>query len=130
MLAGRPGIAVVGDRFVFQSEVLFPPGSADLSAPGAEEIRKLAATLKTIEKDIPADLPWVLRVDGHADRQAVHRRFASNWELSAERAINVVRLLVAQGIPPTGWPRRGLASFSPSIRRRRQRLMRATGVLS
>ena len=99
VLAGRPGIAVVGDRFVFQSEVLFPPGSADLSAAGADEIKKLAATLKAIEKDIPADLPWVLRVDGHADRQAVRGRFASNWELSAERAINVVRLLVAQGIP-------------------------------
>jgi chemotaxis protein MotB len=113
VLAGRPGIAVVGDRFVFQSEVLFPPGSADLSPAGAEEIRKLAATLKDIEKQIPADLPWVLRVDGHADRQAVHGRFASNWELSAERAINVVRLLVAQGIAPNRLAAAGFGEFQP-----------------
>jgi chemotaxis protein MotB len=113
VLAGRPGIAVVGDRFVFQSEVLFPPGSADLSAAGADEIKKLAATLKAIEKDIPADLPWVLRVDGHADRQAVRGRFASNWELSAERAINVVRLLVAQGIPANRLAAAGFGEFQP-----------------
>ncbi len=113
VLAGRPGIAVVGDRFVFQSEVLFPPGSADLSAAGTDEIRKLAATLKTIEKDIPADLPWVLRVDGHADKQAVHGRFASNWELSAERAINVVRLLAAQGIPANRLAAAGFGEFQP-----------------
>ena len=113
VLAGRPGIAVVGDRFVFQSEVLFPPGSADLSAAGTDEIKKLAATLKAIEKDIPADLPWVLRVDGHADRQAVRGRFASNWELSAERAINVVRLLVAQGIPANRLAAAGFGEFQP-----------------
>jgi len=113
VLAGRPGIAVVGDRFVFQSEVLFPPGSADLSPAGWEEIRKLAATLKSIEKDIPAGLPWVLRVDGHADRQAVHGKFASNWELSAERAINVVRLLVAQGIPANRLAAAGFGEFQP-----------------
>jgi chemotaxis protein MotB len=113
VLAGRPGIAVVGDRFVFQSEVLFPPGSADLSAAGAEEIRKLATTLKAIEKDIPGDLPWVLRVDGHADKQAVHGRFASNWELSAERAINVVRLLAAQGIPANRLAAAGFGEFQP-----------------
>jgi chemotaxis protein MotB len=113
VLAGRPGIAVVGDRFVFQSEVLFPPGSADLSPAGGEEIRKLAATLKSIEKDIPAGLPWVLRVDGHADRQAVHGKFASNWELSAERAINVVRLLVAQGIPANRLAAAGFGEFQP-----------------
>ena len=113
VLAGRPGIAVVGDRFVFQSEVLFPPGSADLSGAGADEIKKLASTLKAIEKDIPADLPWVLRVDGHADKQAVHGRFASNWELSAERAINVVRLLVAQGIPANRLAAAGFGEFQP-----------------
>jgi chemotaxis protein MotB len=113
VLAGRPGIAVVGDRFVFQSEVLFPAGSADLSPAGSEQIRKLAATLKTIEHDIPADLPWVLRVDGHADRQAVHGKFASNWELSAERAINVVRLLVAEGIPANRLAAAGFGEFQP-----------------
>jgi chemotaxis protein MotB len=113
VLAGRPGIAVVGDRFVFQSEVLFPAGSADLSPAGAEQIRKLAATLKSIGRDIPADVPWVLRVDGHADRQAVHGKFASNWELSAERAINVVRLLAAQGIPANRLAAAGFGEFQP-----------------
>ena len=113
VLANRAGIAVVGDRFVFQSEVLFPAGSADLSPAGADQIRKLAATLKSIEHDIPADLPWVLRVDGHADRQAVHGKFASNWELSAERAINVVRLLAAEGIPDNRLAAAGFGEFQP-----------------
>ena len=113
VLAGRPGIAVVGDRFVFQSEVLFPVGSADLSPAGADQIRALAATLKTLQKEIPVDLPWVLRVDGHADKQAVHGKFASNWELSAERAINVVRLLVAQGIPANRLAAAGFGEFQP-----------------
>ena len=113
VLAGRPGIAVVGDRFVFQSEVLFPPGSADLSAGGVAEIHKLAATLKDLQIKIPADIPWVLRVDGHADRQAIHGKFASNWELSAERAINVVRLLVADGIPPNRLAAAGFGEFQP-----------------
>jgi chemotaxis protein MotB len=113
VLAGRAGIAVVGDRFVFQSEVLFPAGSADLTSAGREQIGALAATLKSIAHDIPADLPWVLRVDGHADRQAVHGKFASNWELSAERAINVVRLLAADGVPSNRLAAAGFGEFQP-----------------
>ena len=113
VLAGRPGITVVGDRFVFQSEVLFPVGSAALSPAGAEQIRALAATLKGLQKEIPADLPWVLRVDGHADKQAVRGKFASNWELSAERAINVVRLLVEQGVPANRLAAAGFGEFQP-----------------
>ncbi|MDA8250764.1 MAG: peptidoglycan -binding protein, partial [Rhodospirillales bacterium] len=101
VLAGQPGIRVVGDRFVFQSEVLFPVGSADLTFDGQTEINKLAATLKDIEKEIPPDVNWLLRVDGHADKQPISGGlFASNWELSAQRAINVVKLLIADGIPP------------------------------
>jgi chemotaxis protein MotB len=113
VLAGRAGIAVVGDRFVFQSEVLFPAGSADLTPAGREQIGALATTLKSIAHDIPADLPWVLRVDGHADRQAVHGKFASNWELSAERAINVVRLLAADGVPSNRLAAAGFGEFQP-----------------
>ena len=113
VLAGRSGIAVVGDRFVFQSEVLFPAGSADLTTAGREQIGALATTLKSIAHDIPADLPWVLRVDGHADRQAVHGKFASNWELSAERAINVVRLLAADGVPSNRLAAAGFGEFQP-----------------
>jgi len=101
VLAGRPGIQVVGDRFVFQSEVLFPVGSAELTPAGTDQIFRLADTLRELAKDIPRDVNWILRVDGHADRQPVAgARFASNWELSAARAINVVRLLALAGIPP------------------------------
>ncbi|HEY2131973.1 MAG TPA: peptidoglycan -binding protein [Acetobacteraceae bacterium] len=100
VLANRPGIQVVGDRFIFQSEVLFPVGSADLSVDGWEQIKALAATLMDISKEIPPDVNWVLRVDGHADRQPVQSsRFPSNWELSSARAITVVKLLVAEGVP-------------------------------
>ena len=113
VLAGRPGIAVVGDRFVFQSEVLFPAGSSDLTPAGREQITQLATTLKSIAHDIPADIPWVLRVDGHADRQAKRGRFADNWSLSAERAITVVRLLAANGVPSNRLAAAGFGEFQP-----------------
>jgi chemotaxis protein MotB len=101
VLADRPGIQIVGDRFVFQSEVLFPVGSADLTPAGQEQLNTLATTLRQIAGEIPPDLPWMLRVDGHADKQkVVSGAFASNWELSAQRAINVAKLLIADGISP------------------------------
>jgi chemotaxis protein MotB len=100
VLANRPGITIVGDRFVFQSEVLFPVGSADLTQTGAAQMTALAITIKDIAAEIPPDLNWVLRVDGHTDPQPVKGgQFASNWELSAERAITVVKLLIADGVP-------------------------------
>ncbi len=100
VLANRQGVQVVGDRFVFQSEVLFPVGGADMGPAGIDQIKTLAATLLDISKEIPKDVNWLLRVDGHADRQPVQGgRFASNWELSAARAITVVKLLVAEGVP-------------------------------
>jgi len=115
VLANRPGIQVVGDRFVFQSEVLFPVGSAELTNAGAEEIDKLADTLKQISAEIPADIPWMLRVDGHADRQRMSEtgRWGSNWELSAGRAITVVKLLIADGIPPNRLAATGFADYQP-----------------
>jgi chemotaxis protein MotB len=100
LLANRSGITVVGDRFVFQSEVLFPVGSADLTPAGAAQMTALAVTIKDIASEIPPDLRWVLRVDGHTDPQPVKSgQFASNWELSAARAITVVKLLIADGVP-------------------------------
>ncbi len=100
VLAGRPGIQIVGDRFVFQSEVLFSVGSADLSVSGWEQIKALASTLLDISKEIPPNVKWILRVDGHADKQPVQSdRFPSNWELSSARAITVVKLLIAAGVP-------------------------------
>ncbi len=101
VLANRPGVQVVGDRFVFQSEVLFPAGSANMSEGGDQQVRALAATLKTIAKEIPPDVHWVLRVDGHADRQPINPDggYATNLDLSAARAIHVVELLIAAGVP-------------------------------
>jgi chemotaxis protein MotB len=100
VLENRSGITIVGDRFVFQSEVLFPVGSADLTPAGVAQMTALAVTIKDIATEIPADLHWVLRVDGHTDPQPVKGgQFASNWELSAGRAITVVKLLIADGVP-------------------------------
>ena len=114
VLANRPGVQVVGDRFVFQSEVLFPVGSADLSVAGWEQVKALAATLNEVSKEIPADVNWVLRVDGHADRQPVQSaRFPSNWELSAERAITVVKLLIAEGVPANRLAATGFGDNQP-----------------
>jgi chemotaxis protein MotB len=114
VLANRPGIQVVGDRFVFQSEVLFPTGSADLSAAGQEQIHELATTLKQISQEIPPDVKWILRVDGHADRQPISGgAFASNWELSSQRAINVAKLLIADGVPPNRVAATGFGEYQP-----------------
>ena len=111
VLANRPGVQVVGDRFVFQSEVLFPAGSADLTGAGQEQIRTLAGTLKEVARDIPPDLQWLMRVDGHADRSPI--RGSGNWELSAQRAINVVKLLVDEGIPAQRLAATGFGEFQP-----------------
>ncbi|MBL8907093.1 MAG: peptidoglycan -binding protein, partial [Rhizobiales bacterium] len=96
ILSQRSDILVVGDRFVFQSEVLFSKGSADLNAAGEQEMAKLAAALKSLEGEIPSDIAWVLRVDGHTDSDPIQSSaFKSNWELSAARAIAVVKFLIA-----------------------------------
>ncbi|MDT8332682.1 peptidoglycan -binding protein [Roseomonas gilardii] len=101
VLGDRPDVRIVGDRFVFQSEVLFPVGGADLSDSGKAQIRQIAGVLKDISTRIPPDTPWILRVDGHADRTPFRGggRFASNWELSAARAIAVAQLLIGEGLP-------------------------------
>jgi chemotaxis protein MotB len=114
VLAGRPGIHIVGDRFVFQSEVLFPVNSADLTPTGEDQIVTLAATINQIAKEIPPGVNWLLRVDGHADRRPISGgAFASNWELSAARAITVVKLLIAQGVPPERLAATGFGDNQP-----------------
>ena len=101
VLGDRPEVRIVGDRFVFQSEVLFPPASADLSERGQQQIRAIARVLQDLAAKIPPDVNWLLRVDGHADRTPIRSaRYASNWELSAARAIAVAQLLMAEGLPP------------------------------
>ncbi|HEX5326065.1 MAG TPA: peptidoglycan -binding protein, partial [Acetobacteraceae bacterium] len=100
ILADKPGIRVVGDRFVIQSDVLFPVGNAELSPDGVVQMVKLAETIKQIAGQIPPKIPWVLDVDGYADKQPINGgHFASNWELSAARAISVVKLLINEGVP-------------------------------
>ena len=113
VLQNRQDVQVVGDRFVFQSEVLFPVGGAEMSPSGQEQIRKLAVTLKQIAAEIPAGVNWLLRVDGHADRQPRRSGEGSNWELSAQRAINVVKLLVEEGIPPNRLAATGFGEYQP-----------------
>ncbi|HTJ56203.1 MAG TPA: peptidoglycan -binding protein [Devosiaceae bacterium] len=101
VLEGRADIQVVGDRFVFQSEVLFPAGQATISDQGKQELTQLAAAFSAIAKEIPPDINWVLRIDGHTDKRPISTaQFPSNWELSAARAIAVAKFLVAQGIDP------------------------------
>jgi chemotaxis protein MotB len=113
-LGERRDIRVVGDRFVFQSEVLFASGSADLDPGGVETLRQLAATLGEVAREIPPDLQWVLRVDGHTDRIPIYTaRFASNWELSSARAISVVKYLVEQGIMPGRLAATGFGEYQP-----------------
>ncbi|CUW46201.1 peptidoglycan -binding protein [Novacetimonas hansenii] len=113
VLKDTKGIQVVGDRFVFQSEVLFPVGSADLSPEGIQEIKVLGRTLKQVAQQIPPSVPWILRVDGHADRLPIHTAFPSNWELSSARAITVVKMLIADGISPRHLAATGFADFQP-----------------
>jgi chemotaxis protein MotB len=114
VMANRPGIQIVGDRFVFQSEVLFPVGSADLTPAGTAQMTALAVTIKDIAAKIPSDVNWVLRVDGHTDPQPVKGgAFVSNWELSAARAITVVKLLIADGVPAQHLAATGFGEYQP-----------------
>jgi chemotaxis protein MotB len=114
ILSQRSDILVVGDRFVFQSEVLFSKGSADLNPAGEQEMTKLAEALKSLEGEIPTDIAWVLRVDGHTDADPItSSTFKSNWELSAARAIAVVKFLVSQGVSPRHLVAAGFGEFQP-----------------
>jgi len=100
ILGAQPGIEIVGDRFVFQSEVLFASGAAEINVGAFEQLRSLAENLKVLSAQIPADIDWVLRVDGHTDSVPIKTpKFASNWELSAGRSISVVKYLIDQGVP-------------------------------
>ncbi len=114
VLASRPEFRVVGDRFVIQSEILFEAGQATLNPAGLPELDKVAAALIDASREIPPDINWVLRVDGHTDKRPIaSAQFPSNWELSAARAIAVVRYLSARGIPSTRLLAAGFAEFQP-----------------
>ena len=114
ILGDRPDVRVVGDRFVFQSEVFFDAGSAVIQPGGRAELDKLANALVELEKQIPKDVAWVLRVDGHTDtRPIASAQFPSNWELSAARAISVVQYLIGKGISPQRLVAAGFGEFQP-----------------
>jgi chemotaxis protein MotB len=114
VLGERTDIQVVGDRFVFSSEVLFPSASDEVSEEGLKQLLRLAETLKTIAKEIPEDLPWVLQVDGHTDRRPIATaRFPSNWELSTARALAIVKFLRDQGVPAQRLAATGYGEYHP-----------------
>jgi len=114
ILGNREGIRVVGDRFVFQSEVLFDVGKAEVSDAGKPELDRLASALIDLEKEIPPDIPWIIRVDGHTDKRPIQSPiYPSNWALSAGRAIAVVQYLISKGVSPTRLAATGFGEFQP-----------------
>ena len=115
ILGNRSDVRVVGDRFVLQSEVFFDTGKADLKPEGRLELDKVASALLELEKQIPTDIAWVLRVDGHTDVRPIAAGgvFKSNWDLSAARAISVVQYLVGKGVSPQRLVAAGFGEFQP-----------------
>ncbi|MCG8511006.1 MAG: OmpA family protein, partial [Rhodospirillales bacterium] len=114
VLGEQAGVRIVGDRFVFQSEVLFESASAELEEPGKAQLTQLGRTLSELAGKIPDDIDWVLRVDGHTDKIPIRTsKFPSNWELSTARAISVVKFLIEQGIPADNLAATGFGEFQP-----------------
>ena len=114
VLGRQPGVRIVGDRFVFQSEVLFASGSAELGKAGKEQLGRLADTLRQISTKIPKDIDWILRIDGHTDKVPINTaQFPSNWELSSARAISVVKFLKSREIPANRLVAAGFGEHQP-----------------
>ena len=115
ILSDRENIRIVGDRFVFQSEVLFPSGGSELNPEGQAEMAKLASALLDLAREIPAEINWVLRVDGHTDNVQLSGagRYADNWELSSARATSVVKFLISKGVPADRLVAAGFGEYQP-----------------
>ncbi|GEQ98642.1 flagellar motor protein MotB [Iodidimonas gelatinilytica] len=135
VLGQRSDIRIEGDRFIFQSELLFASGSAALGFEGRTQMRQVAQTLLQITEQIPSDIDWVLRVDGHTDKRPISTaQFSNNWELSAARAISVVQFLISEGVPPQRLVAAGFGEYQPiaqgdsaeDLRRNRRIEMRFT----
>ena len=138
LLAGQPGVRVVGDRFVFDSEVLFNPGSADLAPEGQAQIARVVDTLKKVVGQIPPQINWIIRVDGHTDNILLSGtgQFADNWALSQGRALSVVKFMQNQlGFPPERLAAAGFGEYQPVAQgdspeaRAQNRRIGATGVI-
>ena len=113
-LGDRAEVRIVGDRFVFQSEVLFASGASTIELDGGRQLQRLAEVLRETTARIPKEIDWVLQVTGHTDRRPIAtREFPSNWELSSARAISVVRFLMANGLPAERLQAAGMAEFQP-----------------
>lgn len=118
LLGGRRGVRIVGDRFVFQSEVLFAKSEAEIAQAGQDQLDQLATTLLEIALEIPGEIDWILRVDGHTDNDPIQTaRYPSNWELSTARAISVVKHLVNAGLPANRLVAAGFGEFHPLDKR-------------
>lgn len=118
VLGKRQGVQVVGDRFVFQSEVLFAKSAAEIATAGQLQLDQLATTLLEIALEIPGEIDWILRVDGHTDNDPIQTaRYPSNWELSTARAISVVKHLVNAGLPADRLVAAGFGEFHPIDKR-------------
>jgi chemotaxis protein MotB len=117
ILSDRENIRIVGDRFVFQSEVLFPSGGNELNVAGKAEMAKLAQALIELSKEIPAEINWVLRVDGHTDNVPLSGtgKYSDNWELSSARATSVVKYLIANGVPADRLVAAGFGEYQPIV---------------
>src|SRR5262245_29122592 len=115
ILADRENIRIVGDRFVFQSEVLFPSGSEEINAEGQVEMKKVADAIIELQKEIPPEINWVLRVDGHTDNKPLSGtgRYRDNWELSSARATSVVKFFIANGVPANRLVAAGFGEYQP-----------------
>ncbi len=114
LLRDRKDIRVVGDRFVFESEVLFPSGQATMTVEGLAAIDQLATAIVELERSIPPEIDWALQVDGHTDsRRIASAQFPSNWELSSARATTVVKFLISRGVPPKRLVAAGYGEFQP-----------------
>ncbi|HEY7217404.1 MAG TPA: peptidoglycan -binding protein [Candidatus Binatia bacterium] len=113
VLGNRPDMRIEGDRFVLQSEIFFDTGKADLKPEGRDELDKVASAVVGLEAQIPTDIAWVLRVDGHTDVRPIIGQFKSNWDLSAARAISVVQYLISKGVKPSRLVAAGFGEFQP-----------------
>ena len=114
LLKDRKDIRVVGDRFVFESEVLFPSGSATLTPEGMAAMDQLVSAIKELETEIPKEIDWTLQVNGHTDSRPISSApFPSNWELSTARAASVVKYMISRGIPPERLVAAGYGEFAP-----------------
>ena len=113
ILSNRNAISIVGDRFVFQSEVLFEPGKVEINQDGKLQLSEIATIILEIIEEIPSEIPWVLQIDGHTDSIPIRGYFVDNWQLSTERALSVLRLFISKGIPPERLSATGYGEFQP-----------------